>query len=163
MKTWLRRLRGVVGMAVSWAVAWFPVGAVLTLVVGGDSLADLLLVSSIVVPAGLVGGAVFSVVLGLAEGRRRFHELSLPRFAGWGALGGILQAVILTVGWDVFLGGGPNLLPTMLVMAALCSGSSAGSLALARRAHAKELLEADSNVSDVGLTADEERELLGTV
>ena len=104
----------------------------------------------------------FSVVLGISERRRKFDELSLPRFAGLGAIGGVIQAVAVTGLWDVFLGGGPNLLPTMAVMMALCSGSSAGSLALARRAHARELLQIDSGVADVGLTEDEARELLRT-
>jgi len=39
-------------------------------------------------PLGFVGGAVFSVVLGTTEGRRRFDQMSLPRFAAWGAVGG---------------------------------------------------------------------------
>lgn len=36
------------------------------------------------------GGIVFSIVLGVVARRRRFHELSLPQFALWGALGGVL-------------------------------------------------------------------------
>jgi hypothetical protein len=34
---------------------------------------------------GFVGGVVFSAVLGIAERRRRFGELSIPRFSAWGA------------------------------------------------------------------------------
>ena len=41
-------------------------------------------------PLGFVGGAVFSMVLGIAEGRRRFDQLSLTRFAAWGAVGTFL-------------------------------------------------------------------------
>ncbi len=44
----------------------------------------------------------------------------------------------------------------------LGAGSAAGSLALARRADDKELLEADAGVADIGLTEAEKRELLGT-
>ena len=39
---------------------------------------------------GFVGGIFFSIVLGIAARRRSFRELSLPVFALWGALGGVL-------------------------------------------------------------------------
>jgi len=54
MKRWLRRIRGVSGMGLSWAAG-----------------------------RALVGGALFSTVLGIAGRRRRFDELSLPRCAAW--------------------------------------------------------------------------------
>ena len=43
---------------------------------------------------GFLGGAVFSAVLRIAEGRRRFDELSLPRFGAWGAVTGLLLGVL---------------------------------------------------------------------
>jgi hypothetical protein len=43
---------------------------------------------------GFVGGACFSVVLGIAGRRRRFEDLSLSRFAAWGALGGLLLSLV---------------------------------------------------------------------
>ena len=42
----------------------------------------------------------------------------------------------------------------------LGAGSSAGSLALARRADDRELLDAGGDVDDIGLTEEEKRELL---
>ena len=39
---------------------------------------------------GMIGGTIFSTVLSLTEGRRSFHQLSLPRFVVWGALGGLV-------------------------------------------------------------------------
>ena len=39
---------------------------------------------------GFFGGVFFSVVLGTAGRKRRFRELSLPVFAAWGAVGGLL-------------------------------------------------------------------------
>lgn len=33
-------------------------------------------------------------MLGIAERRRRFDELSLPRFAAWGAVGGVLLSLV---------------------------------------------------------------------
>ena len=97
MKGWLRRLRGALGMGFTWAVVW----AISGLLIG---------VASIILPAlpwstffdvfdaplpalavpGFVAGVFFSAVLGIAGRRRRFSELSLSRFAGWGALGGLL-------------------------------------------------------------------------
>ena len=42
----------------------------------------------------------------------------------------------------------------------LGAGSAAGSLALARRADDRELLEHGADVADIGLTEEEKRELL---
>ena len=39
---------------------------------------------------GFVAGVIFSGVLGVVEGRRRFDQMSIPRFAAWGAAGGFL-------------------------------------------------------------------------
>ena len=51
-----------------------------------------------------------------------------------------------------------------LVPSASCgtaiAGSASGSLALARRADDRELLEAGADVADIGLTEEEKRELL---
>ena len=88
--------------------------------------------------------------------------MSLLRFAAWGAVGGFLLAMPMAI---------PLLLaatdPTALywfgssvVMALLGAGSAAGSLALARRADDRELLEHVPHVADIGLTEEEKRELL---
>jgi len=105
---------------------------------------------------GFVGGGAFSMVLGIAEGRRRFDEMSLPRFAAWGAI----SAFVL---FALFGGFGGGLLGGMLygsVYALLGAGSAAGSLALARRAEDREVLDAGADVADIGLTEEEKRELL---
>ena len=109
---------------------------------------------------GFLGGAAFSVVLGIAEGRRRFDEMSLPRFAAWGAAGGLLlSALMLTIIGPTYTGYRVILTSVMTLMAA---GSAAGSLALARRADDRELLEDGEDVADVGLTEKETHQLLGT-
>ncbi len=46
------------------------------------------------------------------------------------------------------------------VVALMGAGSAAGSLALARRADDRELLEHGADVADIGLTEEEKRELL---
>ena len=157
MRKWLRRIRGAVGMGLIWAVAWFGFGPIL---LAGTSLADLLFESAVLGAYGFVGGIVFSGVLGLVERRRRFDEMSLPRFAAWGALGGLSVQIVmwLTFPWAATLG---DFLSFSIPLALLGAGSSAGSLALARRADDKELLEAGADVADAGLTEEETRELLG--
>ena len=47
-----------------------------------------------------------------------------------------------------------------VVLTLLGAGSAAGSLALARRADDRELLEHGADVADIGLTDEEKRELL---
>ena len=170
---WLRRIRGVIGMGLTWAVAWSFVGAV-------QGVADFFLVFGQPpgIPLGLIvatyarmfaglgffGGAIFSTVLGITEGRRRFDELSPRRFAAWGALGGLLLGVLAAsrgaVPWA--LGPGIGLLDVVIVGVAtlLGAGSAAGSLAVAKGADDRELLEHGADVADIGLTEEEKRELL---
>ena len=142
MKKWLKRIRGAVGMGLTWAIAWSGVGAILGLVSGvifGGGFIDVFPGFFIGGMAGFIGGGAFSVVLGIAEGRRTFEEMSLPRFAGWGAVGGLLLFVLLGGGVGAFT------LRAAIGAAALTlmgAGSAAGSLALARRADDGELLEA---------------------
>jgi len=146
MKKWLKRIRGAVGMGLTWAAGWGVVGAVVglvTLAMGTPALGGMGLVGGALMwtVVGFVGGALFSTVLGITEGRRTFHEMSLPRFAAWGAAGA--GAGLLTM---LFLGiWGPLTLTGVLVgvvMTLMGAGSAAGSLALARKAHDGDLLEA---------------------
>ena len=145
MKKWLRRIRGAIGMGLIWAIAWFGVGMVMLLgllLVTGSTGAD--------VPYplgfgafGFVAGVTFSGVLGLVEGRRRFDQMSLPRFAGWGAVGGfLLSAVFVGV---VALTEDPGFLSNLVVLGPVFAvagvGSAAGALSLARRAKDRDLLE----------------------
>jgi hypothetical protein len=83
MKKWLRRIRGAVGMGLTWAAGWALVGVLIELFI--DPMGSLVDVwpTALAIP-GFLGGAVFSAVLQVAEGRRRFDELSLPRFGAWG-------------------------------------------------------------------------------
>jgi hypothetical protein len=160
MKKWLRRIRGAVGMGLTWAAGWTLVG-MLGVVVFYTLFPNVPDVADVWIPVfaypGFFGGAVFSVVLGIGGRRRRFDEMSLPRFAGWGALGGLLVMLPFMVG----LGFSSVSLVVASIMTLLCSGSAAGSLALARRAEDRELLGASADVAEVGLTEDEGRDLLG--
>jgi hypothetical protein len=162
MKKWLRRVRGAIGMGLTWGAVWGFAGAIVTLgfLLKTGSRPDAPF--PIVLAAfGFVAGVVFSGVLGLVEGRRRFSQMSLPRFAAWGAIGGLLLSTTFVVA--VSLGGDPALLQNLLVVgpafALAGAGSAAGSLALARRAQHRVLLETE-DMTGAGLSHGNAREAL---
>lgn len=97
----MRRIRGAIGMGLTWAVAWaisgILIGALSNLFPGPlwdafFSVFDAPL-PALAIP-GFVGGVLFSIVLGVAARHRRFEELSLPRFATLGAVGGLLLSLV---------------------------------------------------------------------
>lgn len=153
MGKWLRRIRGAMGMGVAWGLAWFGAGMVLLLIVGPDA-ADV----PFPLGFGLLGflaGVLFSGILGLVESGRGFHQLSMPRFAGWGAAGGLLFSVLFVL--TVTLTGAGALLDDLVFLAPLFAAAGAasagGALALARRADDRALLDAGSDVVDLELGA----------
>lgn len=146
MHSWVRRIRGAIGMGLTWGAAWFAAGMIILLgflLTTGSTGAD--------VPyplgfgaLGFVAGVTFSGVLGLVEGRRRFDQISLPRFAGWGGAGGFLFAVVFVV--VMALIDGPGFLANLLVLgpvfAAAGAGCAAGALVLARKGEDRAVLPA---------------------
>jgi hypothetical protein len=160
MKKTLRRIRGAIGMGLAWAAAWGGAGAIVTLGfllrTGSRPDAPFPLVFG---AFGFVAGVIFSGVLGLVEGRRPFEQLSLPRFAAWGAAGGFLLSAIFVLA--VSLSGDPAFLRYLVLVGPLFAvagaGSAAGSLALARRAQDRALLEATEDVTATGLSDGEPR------
>jgi len=101
---------------------------------------------------------IFSAVLALTEGRRSIDEISLPRFAGVGAIGGfVLSALVAKVG-SLGWGDGLALATTLGVASAV---SAAGSLAMARRAARQELSDGRGKTAEVELTESEKRKVLG--
>ena len=143
MTSWFQRARGAIGIGLTWAAAWAPVGAItggitamiLGFPVGVVTANYALLFGSL----GFIGGGIFSTVLSLAEGRRSFDQLSLPRFVAWGALGGLLLGgLAVTAG---LLGAGVTLLGAVITGAStlLGAGSAGGTLALARAGKGQQL------------------------
>ena len=142
MRRWLKRLRGALGIGLTWAAIWFAVGTIVGLVLFGRTVnVELFVNARAYAYMGFVGGAIFSTALGIAEGRRTFDEMSLRSFAVLGAVGGLFVSMLLGAGFVVF--------------ALLGAGSAAGSLAVARRADS--LLESGD---DVGLLEGETPEAL---
>src|SRR6185437_7891980 len=100
MRKSLRRVRGAVGMGFVWAVAWSAAGVVPRWVLGYNPDAPFPLIFGAL---GFIAGVTFSGLLALTQGRRTFDQLSLRRFAAWGAVGGLLLSGIFTkiasLGW----------------------------------------------------------------
>ena len=151
MKKWLRRIRAAIGIGLTWAAAWFGAGLMLLLVVGvGAADVPFPLFFGLL---GFLAGATFSAILGILGGKRKFADMSLPRFAGWGALGGLLLSGVVV--WAA----GPvgELLVLGPVFALAGAISAAGTLALARRTEERVLLEARAEAAEAGLNIDEAR------
>ena len=129
----LRRIRGALGMGITWAFAWSFVGLIPRWVLGINTDAPIPLIFGLL---GFVSGITFSALLVVTEGRRKLDEITLPRFALWGAAGGLLLsgvfAKMASLGFTEFLA----LAPTLGIASAICAS---GSLALAKRARVQEL------------------------
>jgi len=149
----MRRIRGAIGMGITWAAAWALVGSVPRWLFGFNTDAPFPIIFGVL---GFIGGVIFSGVLMLTEGRRGFEEMTLPRFAAWGAVGGILLSAIFTR--IASLGAGEVLViaPTFAVACAVCAS---GSLALARRARMGELPDNRGDTARASLTDYEKRKL----
>jgi hypothetical protein len=154
MRKWLRRIRGAIGIAFTWAVAWSVVGMVPRWVFGFNTDVPFPLVFGVL---GFIAGVIFSGLLMLTEGRRGFDEMSLPRFAAWGAVGGVLLSAIFTRAASLGFGDVLAIVPTFAVASAICAS---GSLVLARRAGMRELPEIRGDTAEAELTDHEKRKLL---
>jgi hypothetical protein len=139
MKKWGRRIRAAVGVGLTWGAAWFSAGILLLLVPGFEADVPFPLLFALL---GFGAGVTFSAVLGVAERRRRLDQMSLRRFAGWGAVGGLLLSGIflslVALGGESLWGEALMLGPVFAAAGAVCA---AGSLALARRAEGRGLLD----------------------
>lgn len=153
-------------MGLTWAIGWAIAGVLIgvsSILLPGLPWDSFFEVFDAPLPAlavpGFFAGVFFSIVLGIAARRRKFSELSLPRFAAWGAVGGLLLILfpfaLVAVGlasregsdvgtWQIIAAiGGPFILLSAL--------SASGSLVLARRAENRALLEARHDVAELGL------------
>lgn len=164
MNKGLRRIRGAIGMGLTWAAGW-AVGGVLigvtSVLLPGLPWDFFFEVFDAPLPAlavpGFSGGAIFSIVLGIAGRRRNFNELSVPRFAAWGAVGGLLLSLLPMAMFAVGLatpGPGVDLWRSTAVIAGpfilLSSISAAVSLLLARRANVHDSLDGGDGLAELG-------------
>ncbi len=98
MKKWLRHIRNAVTMGITWAAGWTLIcmlGVVVfyTLFPSAPDIFDIWIL--VFAYPGFLAGVSFSVVLRIAEGRRRLDELSLPRLAAFGTVVGLPLGVLL--------------------------------------------------------------------
>lgn len=149
MNNCLLRIRGAVGICLTWAAGWaitgvfIGVASILLPELPWDSFFK---VFDAPLPAlampGFICGTIFSVVIGLAEHRRRFDDLSLARFSALGAVAGLLLSLVPAAMVSVGLAGFNRPDFGLWQMTAVISGpliflsavSAAGSLTLARMA-----------------------------
>jgi O-antigen/teichoic acid export membrane protein len=154
----LRRVRGAVGMGLVWAIGGAGVGGLIELLdnvvpaAHGFTRQVDMWPQVLAIPSFMLG-VLFAVVLGIVGARRRFDQLSVPQFAGWGAMAGLLLGL-----WPVSNGAPIYALAITSLWSAIAAASS---LALARRAEDRELLAAGEGVAGAGLSEREARELLG--
>lgn len=140
--TWLKRVRGALGLGLIWSVGWAVIG-------GGimeafvDPHGEILDMwpQTLAIP-GFFVGVIFAALLSLGDGRRRFEELSLTRFASWGAAAGAALGVT-ALGLGIFPGISSLLLRTAVVvgpLALLSAASASGTFALGRYAERRARL-----------------------
>jgi hypothetical protein len=142
MSGFLRKLRGALGMAVSWAVGWgvlgFGVISVSVVLLGDpnqfwETVGPLTALTGL---SGFVGGAVFSLVLGAGYRRRRLGELKPGRMALWGAGAALfIPAALLGVGLIVHVPVEAGLVAGVgAALGALGAGTAGGMVWLAQKA-----------------------------
>jgi hypothetical protein len=129
----LRKLRGMLGMGITWAVGWtivmFMIGTIIG-IVDPDSIdpgEEPWRMAGIIALAGFLSGAAFAAIFASAEHRRRIRELSVLRSACWGALGGAALPLLTSMNDSV--------LSTTTPLGALFAAST---VAIARRAALRE-------------------------
>jgi hypothetical protein len=136
---WLRKLRGLLGVGLTWGLLWGAIGAAIGLVVGlldpgawtlANPVAEWALGLGVY---GVVSGVGFGGLLSLGEGKRTLRDLSLRRVALWGVLGSAAVPLLFlgffdagTSLWDV--------VSAMLVTAGLGGTFAPGAIVVARRA-----------------------------
>jgi peptidoglycan/LPS O-acetylase OafA/YrhL len=154
MRTWLRRIRGAIGMGFTWGAVWSVAGFALAVATRFKADAPFPLIFGVL---GFVAGVIFSAFLALTEGRRRFDQMSLPRFAAWGAAGGLLLSAVFSKAASLDWGDVLAIAPTFAVACAVCAS---GSLAVARRALGRELPDVREGIAEGELSDREKRKLL---
>ena len=147
----LRKLRGMLGVGLTWGTIWAALGVLLGLVVGairpqdvdpGETPSRIALILGI---AGFISGASFGLMLTLVERGRTLLDVSLARVAVWGAAGAAVVPLLTGVSdsqvmWTCPLGA---------VLAAT-------SVTIARRAERRQIIPAEA---DIHTPTDTERRL----
>jgi len=92
MRSFLRKLRGALSIAVTWGGVWAAIFAAIAFVIGivdPDSIdagEGPVRIAGIGAMFGFISGAVFAALFTATEGRKTLRDLSLGRAALWGAV-----------------------------------------------------------------------------
>jgi hypothetical protein len=122
-------------MGITWALGGAFLGMLMEFVDPQGLIADVW--PMIFAYPAFLGGVVFSIVIGVVARGRKFEDLSLHQFAGWGALGGLLlggSVVALALARGNVEDPWPIAAVIIAVPALGCAAAAAGTLALARMA-----------------------------
>jgi hypothetical protein len=136
MPRWVRVIRGMIGMGLTFAAGVGVVGSLLGLaglLLGELSWDDLRMVAKLSVIAFLVGVG-FSGVLAITARGRTFDKLSLRYVTALGAGGGLLYFLFIAAAhgarvWSVW-----NAIGNLAILTLVGGGSAAATLILAQRA-----------------------------
>lgn len=133
MDSLLRKLRGMLGMGITWSVGWamvmFIIGTIIG-VVDPDSIdpgEEPWRMAGMIAFVGFLSGTAFAAIFASAERRRKIRELSVLRSAFWGALGGAVLPLLTSMNDSVLA----NTMPLGALFAAT-------TVAIARRAALRE-------------------------
>src|SRR5215211_5506922 len=94
MKKWMSGIRGTILMILLWVIGWgLGFGGIMEAFIDPDGKIGDVWPTALAVP-GFVGGIIFSALLAFAERGNSFENVSLLRFALWGAVTGIVLGVL---------------------------------------------------------------------
>lgn len=129
MNRLLRKLLGVLGIGLSWGMVWAALFAALGLIIGIVRPQDIdpgespVVFSGIGLLVGFVSGAVFGIILSLAENRKSIRDLGLIRVAIWG--------IVASAAWPLLTTVDDGMVVILCPLGAVCASAS---VAIARRA-----------------------------
>lgn len=139
--SWSRRIRGVVLMAVTWAVVWAPIAVLLgVLVIDPDNSMDEMWVVIGAYP-GFLSAVVFAALLGVAARGRALGEVSVAKAATLGSISGMLVGSIpFTIGSsDMKAGSIALVIGSIMLMSSI---SAIASVMIAKRSRNRQLRHA---------------------
>jgi len=128
MRTFLRKVRGALGIALTWGAAWALIGAALSLITGVvdpdsiDAGEGPVRIGAIFGVVGAMSGLAFGLVMAFTERRRSLDELSIGRAALWGVVGAAALPLLTTMNNSI-----------LIIACPLGAAFAAASVALARR------------------------------
>lgn len=144
----MRRLRGIITTAIAWSfvfvLAQLPIAATLYALVPAEYRRELwpiiLGVSAIFAGAGFFSGAAFATIIVRRARNRTLEQLSIRRFAWWGAAAGAITPALVTplfAALHLMPGGVTTILALSGVGIMLGCGMASSTLWIARRAEAR--------------------------